>query len=191
MVLLLTRYIGLSKRNAVTFLTYYFPIISETLRARKFVQMPFDAAHHALFLRKSLSIILQIFFQCSANEVVPPRYCCWFWLWIHTKNSFIYFSWYSLRNFKNQSYCKISISETVKIWFCQKQKNIQRNSIFFSVKYFDIDMRPHCRTLVQRLSNSLFVSHHIRIYEKCNCLSVILFVLVKIVITKQCTRHLR
>ena len=48
MVFLLITYIGLSKRNAVTFLTYYFPIISEPLSVRKFVQTPFDAAHHTL-----------------------------------------------------------------------------------------------------------------------------------------------
>ncbi len=44
------QYCGLSKRNGVTFLTYYFPIISRTMRARKFVQAPFDAARHALFM---------------------------------------------------------------------------------------------------------------------------------------------
>jgi hypothetical protein len=41
---------GLSKRSGVTFLTYYFPIISRTLGARKFIQAPFDAARHALFM---------------------------------------------------------------------------------------------------------------------------------------------
>ena len=38
------RYIGLSKRNAVTFLTHFFPNISKTIIARKFVQTSFDAA---------------------------------------------------------------------------------------------------------------------------------------------------
>jgi hypothetical protein len=42
--------IGLSKRNGVTFLTYYFRIILRNVRARKFVQAPFDAARHALFM---------------------------------------------------------------------------------------------------------------------------------------------
>ncbi len=42
--------IGLSKRNGVTFLIYYFPIISRTLGATKFVQAPSDAVRHALFM---------------------------------------------------------------------------------------------------------------------------------------------
>jgi hypothetical protein len=42
--------VGLSKRNGVTFLTYYFPIISRILGARKFIQAPFDAARHAVFM---------------------------------------------------------------------------------------------------------------------------------------------
>jgi hypothetical protein len=40
--------LGLSKHNGVKFLTYYLPIISRTLGARKFVQAPFDAACHAI-----------------------------------------------------------------------------------------------------------------------------------------------
>ena len=44
------QYIALSKRNGVTFLTYYFPIISRTLGAIKFVQASFDAARHSLFM---------------------------------------------------------------------------------------------------------------------------------------------
>jgi T4 RnlA family RNA ligase len=46
----LARHSGLSKRNGVTFLTYYFRIILRNVRARKFVQAPFDAARHALFM---------------------------------------------------------------------------------------------------------------------------------------------
>ncbi len=41
---------GLSKRNAVTFLTYSSSIISDDLRARKFIQMPFDVAYQTLFI---------------------------------------------------------------------------------------------------------------------------------------------
>jgi hypothetical protein len=44
------RSLGLSKRNAVTFLTYYFRIILGTLSARKLVQTLFDAARHVLFM---------------------------------------------------------------------------------------------------------------------------------------------
>lgn len=39
---------GLSKRNAVTFLTHSSSIISESLSVRNFVQTSFDAAYQTL-----------------------------------------------------------------------------------------------------------------------------------------------
>jgi hypothetical protein len=43
-------YFGLSKRNAVTFLTHFFSIISKMVEAKNLIQTPFDAGHLTLLI---------------------------------------------------------------------------------------------------------------------------------------------
>jgi hypothetical protein len=59
-ILMVFELFGLPKRNGVTFLTSYFPIISRTVRAIKFVQESFDAARNArcMLQRRVVSVEL-------------------------------------------------------------------------------------------------------------------------------------